>query len=367
MRLFNPRYYYLVHLVILSMITIVYFFEMRKKGGQILVNRKKTSFIPLLYAGLFTIVIGLRPISYVFGDTVNYANTYARFAADPIPPFASRDTLFYIVMWFFAHHVEIYWFFLFCEILYMFPMVIACKRMFRNNTDIAILFCMAAFSFFTYGVNGVRNGIACSMVMMAVSLFKGSSRDNIICIIVSIIAYCIHASSLLPLVCLAATHFIRSPRWFFRFWVLSIVISLVAGSSISNFFANLGFDDRLSDYILSESDEDIFSAVGFRWDFLLYSAVPIVYGYYIIVRKRVYDPTYIKILGTYILANAFWIMVIRANYSNRFAYLSWFLFPIALAYPSVKLLIWPNTQGRKASNIMMGNLAFTLFMTFIYG
>ena len=65
-------------------------------------------------------------------------------------------------------------------------------------------------------------------------------------------------------------------------------------------------------------------------------------------------------------ANAFWIMVIRAEFSNRFAYLSWFLYPIVLAYPLLKLKIWPKTQGNKTAVIMAGHLAFTLLMVFLF-
>ena len=36
-------------------------------------------------------------------------------------------------------------------------------------------------------------------------------------------------------------------------------ISLIAGVPISNLFANMGFDERLSDYILSEAEEGVFS------------------------------------------------------------------------------------------------------------
>ena len=154
---------------------------------------------------------------------------------------------------------------------------------------------------------------------------------------------------------------------FFYFWGISILISLLAGNTLAYLFAGLGFDDRLSDYLLVDVDESVFSRVGFRWDFLLYSAVPVLLGWYIIYRKRIYDKVFILLLGTYILANAFWIMIIRAEYSNRFAYLSWFLYPVVLAYPLLKLKIWPKSQGQKAASIMIAHIAFTFLMVFILG
>ena len=38
----------------------------------------------------------------------------------------------------------------------------------------------------------------------------------------------------------------------------------------------------------------------------------------------------------YLTANAFWILVIRSSFSNRFAYLSWFLMAIIIFYPFFK-------------------------------
>ena len=110
-----------------------------------------------------------------------------------------------------------------------------------------------------------------------------------------------------------------------------------------------------------------YTKTGFRWDFLLYSFMPILLGWYVIFKKKVINSTYQLLLGTYIFANAFWIMVIRAEFSNRFAYLSWFLYPIVLAYPLLKFKLWPKTQGQKTAMIMFAHLAFTLIMVFIVG
>ena len=163
-----------------------------------------------------------------------------------------------------------------------------------------------------------------------------------------------------------ACYFFKPQRILFIIWLLSIVVSLLMGDVVADFFANLGFDDRLNRYIMTEANEDLFSSTGFRWDFLLYSAVPIVIGYYILVKKRTYNLTYLLLLGTYILTNSFWVMVIRAQYSNRFAYLSWFLYPIVICYPLLKLKIWPKTQGSKVAYTMVGHLAFTFIMYLIF-
>ena len=55
-------------------------------------------------------------------------------------------------------------------------------------------------------------------------------------------------------------------------------------------------------------------------------------------------------------------MVIRAAFSNRFAYLSWFLYPIVIAYPLLRLPIWKTNQGKRLNQIMMANIGFTYIM-----
>lgn len=367
MYLFKPDNYQALHLVIVLILTLFNYAGLRYETSFSVLQKQRNPIWVLLYAVVFIIVVGLRPINAAFGDTVNYANTYYSFRGATLILEGGHDIIFYCLMWWCAQRMAVEYFFLIIEILYIVPMIIVCKRLMKKNYHIAILFCFAAFSFFSYGVNGIRNGMACSLVMLAITYLDGNLWNKMVCALLAFIAINIHGSTALPVLCMVGAFLIRSPKVMFAFWGLSIILSLIAGGPITNFFTQLGFDERLSDYILADVGEEVFSRTGFRWDFLLYSAVPIALGYYIIFNRRVFDSKYLLLLGTYIYANSFWIMVIRASYSNRFAYLSWFLYPIVLAYPLLKLEIWPKTQGRKLSIIMIVHLAFTLFMTFIYG
>lgn len=365
MYLFDPTLYEKVHLLILLLITLYYFIFIQSKNAVQLLNRKSSRFIIYIYAIIFILIVGLRPISYLFGDSIIYVRTFQSFSQIPEMIVATRDSLFYSFMWLCSQVMSVYLFFLIVEILYVVPIIIGCSRLFNKNADIGLLFCLSAFSFYTYSVNGIRNGLALSLVFLAITFIQGNVREKVICIILSTLAIACHASAALPVICMLTALFIKRPRFFFSFWLVSIVISLVAGDVVSNLFYNLGFDDRLSDYIHPDIDEDIYTITGFRWDFIVYSALPILLGWYVIFKKKVLNSTYMLLLGTYILANAFWIMVIRAEFSNRFAYLSWFMYPIVLAYPLLKLRVWPKTQGQKAAIIMAAHLAFSLLMVFV--
>ena len=110
---------------------------------------------------------------------------------------------------------------------------------------------------------------------------------------------------------------------------------------------------------------ELFSHTGFRWDFVLYSVMPIYLAYIVIIKREIYDKLYIILINTYIFSNSFWIMVINSLNSNRFAYLSWFMYPIVIAYPLLKLEIWPD-QNKKVVQILMLHIGFTFFMDVVY-
>ena len=254
----------------------------------------------------------------------------------------------------------------------------------------AMLFFLSAFSTFTFGVNGIRNGCACSMLLFAFAIAANQSIAKLaIAGVVVLFAFGIHRSVSLPIAAfLVASYVIKSPKTAIYFWIASIGLSLVAGGAITNFFSGLGFDDRMSSYANSmDKDASQFSQTGFRWDFLLYSAMPVWLTWYVTKKAekeraefgdtleetetnitgagRIADAHSMRVFNilatTYILANSFWVMMIRAAFSNRFAYLSWFLYPVVLAYGVIRLHIWED-QDKKAGLILLVHAGFSIVM-----
>ena len=90
----------------------------------------------------------------------------------------------------------------------------------------------------------------------------------------------------------------------------------------------------------NQASEGVELVAGFRWDFLLYSASGVFAGWYFIEKKGFQDALYQRLFNTYLIANGIWILIIRANYSNRFAFLSWFLLGLVIIYPLLKSKIF---------------------------
>lgn len=366
--------FHTIYLTVVMMACIMIFFHyISSSGNKILYNQGgPLKLIPasvLCVALIF--LIGLRPasrfVSY-FGDTFYYAHFYNNILIDYTDVDWSGEWIWENFSFFLksiALNVNEY--LLVVAAIYIILMFVCCIKLMKNNVLIAVLFCLASFSFWGYGINGIRNGMACSIVLLAVSFLPGNTIEKIISILLMVIAYGIHHSILLPGLCAVMAYVaIKDPKYAISFWGISILISLVAGNLVGDFFASLGFDERTSYF--TDTDESSlssdFSSTGFRFDFLLYSAMPVLMTWYVAVKRKFKDSTFNLIANTYILSNAFWVMVIRATFSNRFAYLSWFLYPIVIAYPLLRMNIWED-QDRKTVLILLAYSGFTLFMSLI--
>lgn len=360
-----PSYLYsTVFLYSVIVLTFLSWKTVRKRFASIK-RGSNNWWLALTICAVYAIWLGERSDFANFGDSYTYSHSFYLMQAGQ-PPQDSGEWIWSHFMYWCAQRMNVHDFFLIVEIGYFGFTFWACKRFAPNNVLVALLFCMGAFSFYTYGVNGIRNGLACSMVLTALSYVEGGTKNKIIAAALAFVAINIHRSTALPiLMSVISLCFIRSFKWAYTFWILSIFISLVAGGAITSLFAGMGFDDRLS-YLTAEQEMGVFSRTGFRWDFLLYSMMPIVLGYYVVIRRGIRSKTYELLLNTYTLSNAFWVIVIRANYSNRFAYLSWFMYPLVLAYPLLRMNIWGKVQGVRLKEIMFAQIFFTWFMQTIY-
>jgi hypothetical protein len=175
---------------------------------------------------------------------------------------------------------------------------------------------------------------------------------------------------LLPLFAYIATLIYNNSKAYFYFWLACIPLSLALGGFFINFFMTIGIveEKAVEGYFgqFDQAAEGVELNVGFRWDFLLYSASGVFAGWYYIFRRKYHDKMYLQLLNVYLFCNAFWILVIRANYSNRLAYLSWFMLGVVIIYPLIKHKFFEN-QHQVVVRIILAYFAFTYIMNvFVY-
>jgi len=327
-------------------------------------NPKMSSALGIIYVLFLTFYIGLRPESYVFGDMVNYKRVFGYLQQNWSSKYLGRDVFFNSLTTFCAKTMSSTGYFFTIAIIYVIPCYLASKKLFKSYWYIGFIALVGSFSFWSYGTNGLRNGLATSIFLYALSF-----NNKIIQIILMIAAMQFHKSLALPFGAYLITLFFNNTQLFIRFWLLCIPISLIAGSSFEAIFASIGFGDigdRMQGYTEETMLNEVTYNTGFRWDFLLYSASGVYAGWYFTEKLKFKDKTYTTIFNIFLIANAFWILVIRAPFSNRFAYLSWFLLSIVIIYPLLKQRL-VNNQATKIGLILLANFAFSFFMTVILG
>lgn len=190
--------------------------------------------------------------------------------------------------------------------------------------------------FYSYGVTTIRNGIALSMVLIAMANKKWYTQIPFF-----LLAVTFHKSCLLVVAAYYIVRYYNNIKIASAIWIICF-LAAAAGFSIlpyMEFFG--GIDSRIESYIFSENED---YNQGFRLDFIIYSLIPVIICLYWVVKCQIKDEKYKSLLTMYILINAFWLLVITMPYTNRIAYLSWFLIPILITYPFFNDLIKFNKQ-----------------------
>lgn len=283
------------------------------------------------------VLIGLRPISYAFGDMGNYYKKFLEYAAGAPPE--GKDPLFDGIMWLFAQANAPGLFFLFCALVYIIPLRVASQRLFANYWPLGFLLLIAHISFYGFAVNGIRNGMAMSVFTLAITYRRWRAW------LLMAAAIGLHGSLLLPVLAYTVASSGFKAKWSIAFWMACLLVSLAFPGVSAGLAAVVPADDRLEQYAATAGQYgDQFSSTGFRWDFLLYSTMPIVIGAIFIFGKKRFDSFYLKVFSTYVIANAVWLLLIELPFSNRFAYLSWGIMGLVIAYPLIKWRIFQQQQ-----------------------
>ena len=323
-----------------------------------------------ILAAFLIFYMGMRPLSAQFGDTMNYAATFERLKSVPMRWEWGREWIFYNVMHLFARNSTIHMFFLFCALLYILPLWGAMHRIFGNYSYIPFLVIIGMFSFWNYGVNGIRNGIGASLIILAMTYVENLPIMAILCIL----ATGFHSSVYIMIGAGVLAWFITNSYYYLAGWVACVLLSYVMGNSIQNFLAGLGLggeDERFTTYLTIDAEEFARQELtvlrmGFRWDFLAYSALGVGIGWFFIFKQKFQDEYYHWIYNTFLVTNAFWVLIIRAAFSNRFAQISWFIMPIVLIYPFMKKRFWLNHEKMLGYAIMVF-YAFAFYSNILRG
>ena len=303
--------------------------------------------------------MGTRPVNAIFQDMAVYSELYKRIQGGA-SMMVKKDYIFNYFMIYSAKTMDVRWFFFLCTLIYTIPCYLFSKKYGGKYWFFVFFIFVGSYMFWPFGTNGIRNGLGTSIFILGICFYD----RKILMYALMALAFGMHSSVIIPIAAFAVSGIYKNPKAYLYIWLAAIPLSLVGGGFWESLFGGLGFggDTRAEDYLTKENaDKDVFAYTGFRWDFLFYSSFAAFAGWYFIFKKEITDKFYIHLWGTYMIANAFWILIIRANFSNRFAYLSWFLMAPVIAYPMLRYKLFPN-QYRIVGLVLAFYYLFTYFM-----
>jgi hypothetical protein len=352
---FNPDYYNKFYYYILIAIVLFTFLYFLKNKWEDKIRAQFSNSVGYIFLFIYTFYISFRPIYVTSGDMPSYMKFYENAKKTAHFDWNQSEKIFYGFMFLCSKIMIPEFYFAILSFIYVICVYFACKTWFNENWFFVFLFYIISFQFLNYGVNGIRNGLATSVFLLAIS------RKNIyLQILFFYISFGIHKSLFLPIFAYSFTYFFNYPKYYIFYWLLCIPLSLTNGAFFEEQLQLYYEDDKLDEYFQKGWYDDQFSEVGFRWDFIIYSFIAIGMGIYYIYIKKFKDFIYKRIFNTYIISNGFWILIVGISYSNRIAYLSWFLIGIIITYPLLKEKLF-----QKQSYFFVGLLLFYFILTLI--
>lgn len=303
--------------------------------------------------------IGTRPVHNVFGDMATYAAFYKKIKAGESVGIKG-DYVFNYFMTLCTKFMNVRTFFFLCSLIYILPCYLFSKKYGGSYWYFVFFIFVGSYMFWPFATNGIRNGLGTALFICALYFYQ----RKVLMYALMALSFGMHSSLIIPIAAFLVSGVYKNPKVYLYIWLLAIPLSLIGGGFWESFFGNLGFggDSRAEDYLtIEDSKKDAFAYTGFRWDFLFYSSFAVFAGWYFIFKKKINDKFYIHLYGMYMIGNAFWVLIIRANYSNRFAYLSWFLMAPVIAYPLLRYKMF-NNQYRVLGLVIAIYYLFTYFM-----
>lgn len=247
---------------------------------------------------------------------------------------------------------------------YIFGIGFALYRWMPRHFTMGIMFYFTSLSFWTYSNNGIRQGMAASLMMAALAVMPVITRrmwPMIISLLLMLLSIGTHNSLTATAAVALFAYFFPSKKRALYFWIICLLISPFSTKLFINIGDLLIQDRRVLYYGLDEASEEVFNRVGWRWDFIIYSSLPVILGWYVFFKRKSKDHLYLFLYSIYTYSNALWLIVNSVAYSNRFAYISWYLYPVVLCYPLAKMYTFRN-QGIWAGFLMIFYMILTLII-----
>lgn len=324
----------------------------------VLIERRNLALCLAICAAIF---IGFRPNHRVFADTVGYVASYeALQGADFSYNQDSENLVFdHLFLWMSSNQFSYSAFFLVIALVYFVGYYLACQKLFPEKSYVAFLAFLGAFSTFSYATNGIKHGAAAALLACAVAF----RERKVLTVILLLLCIGFHHAMTFCVIAFVICYFYKNTKVYLYIWLIALVLALAHITYLQHFFAGVISDKKSAGYMIAQGGW----LTGMRYDFVLYSVVPIAIGWYRIYKQRIVDEGYVFVLNLYTLLNSLWLICMYASFTNRIAALSWGLYPIVLMYPFIQDASEDGgVCNKRMSIVLLGHLTFTLMMQIVY-
>lgn len=320
--------------------------------------------ITISFTVLIILFIGLRPQSEMFPDMMGYITSVENewWSLEEI----RWDTNYlFVPLMFFLQTMKASGevIMLVLASIYFGALLIAMNKLFPKHRLLAMIVYCGAFMTFSNATNGMKAGCATAFFICAIAYFESKPLFALF-LFLSLGFH--HAAQLLVVVYMLC-YVYNNYRFYLVIWLICLILAILHITYFQMLFGSWT-DDHGAEYLLIEAtsrDSGFGGKVGFRYDFVLYSVVPMLLGYYSVYKKNIRSKHYLFMLNVYTMTNAIWMLCMYASYTNRIAALGWGLYSILILYPVLQEQ-WHKKQNTIIQIAIFTHLGFTLVMHFIY-
>lgn len=360
-------YYENIYLSIVTFFTIFQMYNYYNSSYNVIGKR----YARLDYYGLsificitIALFIGLRPVSPVFADMGQYYGLFHSYNGHPFHfEWHTRNKIYDNLMEFLSCiRFDPTLYYLLIAFIYFSCILIASRKICPKDTFLVFIMYLGAFSTFSYATNGIKAGVAAAVFLVALP-YRYELRKALPLLFIS---YGLHHSMVVPIAAFFVAIYSKKYTRFYKFWWFSFLIAALKITFFQSLLGDMASDandERGASYLVVNSSEAPVS--GFRPDFILYSAIPLIIGYFAIKRRWINSNFYVFIWSVYTLTNSVFLLCSQGTYINRIAYLSWLMYPFILIYPFL-LMKRNQIQFTYLAYTVIGHLSFTLFMNIFY-
>lgn len=347
-----------IYLLFILLLAFIYLSNYRI--NKIKSKHPQSSVATVVVLIIVILYIGLRPLSEVFADMPQYYGYLQSFHNTTFSFDMEAENLLYdnLMMYSACHNTPYPLFYLLIAAIYFVCYYICIRMLFPRDTLIMFILFLSAFLTFSSSTNGIKAGAATAIFMVAIANYD----DWKVWIPLLLVSWGFHHAMHLPIAAFLCSKVLRNPKFYFFVWFFCLFCAIANIKDFQVMFA--GFtDEKGASYLMSDGGWG--GRSGFRFDFVLYSAMPILVGWYSIIKRKFADKYYKSILNIYMLTNGVWMLCMYMNYNNRVAALSWGMYVVVLFYPILRCA-WPGNKNAVFRRMAWAHIGFTLVMHFVY-